>query len=107
MGVKELILVGQDTAIYGRDIYSENKLPELIRAISEIESIEWIRVLYTYPEEITDELIEEIKNNDKVCNYLDIPIQHVSNTVLKRMNRRSTKEIISEKIGRASCRERV
>ncbi|CAG7840737.1 ribosomal protein S12 methylthiotransferase [Clostridium novyi B str. ATCC 27606] len=98
MGVKELILVGQDTAIYGRDIYSENKLPELIRAISEIESIEWIRVLYTYPEEITDELIEEIKNNDKVCNYLDIPIQHVSNTVLKRMNRRSTKEIISENI---------
>ncbi|MCD3194333.1 30S ribosomal protein S12 methylthiotransferase RimO [Clostridium botulinum C] len=98
MGVKELILVGQDTAIYGRDIYSENKLPDLIRAISEIESIEWIRVLYTYPEEITDELIEEIKNNDKVCNYLDIPIQHVSNTVLKRMNRRSTKEIISENI---------
>ncbi|KEI01399.1 30S ribosomal protein S12 methylthiotransferase RimO [Clostridium botulinum] len=98
MGVKELILVGQDTAIYGRDIYNENKLPELIRAISEIEAIEWIRVLYTYPEEITDELIEEIKNNDKVCNYLDIPIQHVSNTVLKRMNRRSTKEIISENI---------
>ncbi|AEB76112.1 30S ribosomal protein S12 methylthiotransferase RimO [Clostridium botulinum] len=98
MGVKELILVGQDTAIYGRDIYNENKLPELIRAISEIEAIEWIRVLYTYPEEITDELIEEIKSNDKVCNYLDIPIQHVSNTVLKRMNRRSTKEIISENI---------
>lgn len=98
MGVKEIILVGQDTAIYGRDIYKENKLPELIRGISEIESIEWIRVLYTYPEEITDELIKELKTNDKVCKYLDIPIQHISNTVLKRMNRKSSKEIITSNI---------
>ncbi|EDS76384.1 conserved hypothetical protein [Clostridium botulinum C str. Eklund] len=98
MGVKELILVGQDTAIYGSDLYEENKLSTLLKELSNIEDIEWIRVLYTYPEEITDELIEEIKNNDKVCKYLDIPIQHISNTVLKRMNRKSSKELITNNI---------
>ncbi|KEH97897.1 30S ribosomal protein S12 methylthiotransferase RimO [Clostridium massiliodielmoense] len=98
MGVKELILVGQDTAIYGSDLYEENKLSNLLKELSNIEDIEWIRVLYTYPEEITDELIEEIKNNDKVCKYLDIPIQHISNTVLKRMNRKSSKELITNNI---------
>ncbi|ABK61456.1 30S ribosomal protein S12 methylthiotransferase RimO [Clostridium novyi] len=98
MGVKELILVGQDTAIYGSDLYKENRLSQLLRELSNIEDIEWIRILYTYPEEITDELIEEIKNNDKVCKYLDIPIQHISNTVLKRMNRKSSKELITDNI---------
>ncbi|KGM97717.1 ribosomal protein S12 methylthiotransferase [Clostridium novyi A str. 4552] len=98
MGVKELILVGQDTAIYGSDLYEENKLSTLLKELSNIEGVEWIRVLYTYPEEITDELIEEIKNNDKVCKYLDIPIQHISNTVLKRMNRKSSKELITNNI---------
>ncbi|MCY6483919.1 30S ribosomal protein S12 methylthiotransferase RimO [Clostridium aestuarii] len=97
-GVKEIILVGQDTTIYGIDLYQENKLPELIRKLSEIDGIEWIRLLYSYPEEITDELINEISNNKKVCNYLDIPIQHISNTVLKRMNRKSSKELITKNI---------
>ncbi|WMJ82012.1 30S ribosomal protein S12 methylthiotransferase RimO [Clostridium sp. MB40-C1] len=97
-GVKELILVAQDTTRYGIDLYNEHKLPELIREISKINDLEWIRVLYCYPEEITDELIEEIATNKKVCNYLDIPIQHVSNSVLKRMNRKGTKEEIISNI---------
>ncbi|MCY6356650.1 30S ribosomal protein S12 methylthiotransferase RimO [Clostridium sp. ZS2-4] len=97
-GVKEIILVAQDTTKYGIDLYDEKKLPELIRKISEINSIEWIRILYCYPEEITEDLIDEIENNEKVCKYLDIPIQHISNSVLKRMNRKSTKEIITTNI---------
>ncbi|MCY6958242.1 30S ribosomal protein S12 methylthiotransferase RimO [Clostridium brassicae] len=97
-GVKELILVAQDTTRYGIDLYNEHKLPELIKEISKINDLEWIRVLYCYPEEITDELIEEIATNDKVCNYLDIPIQHISNSVLKRMNRKGTKEEIISNI---------
>lgn len=97
-GVKEIILVAQDTTKYGIDLYDEKKLPELIRKISEIDNIEWIRILYCYPEEITDDLIDEIANNEKVCKYLDIPIQHISNSVLKRMNRKSTKEIITTNI---------
>lgn len=97
-GVKEIILVAQDTTKYGIDLYGKKKLPELIRKISEIDNIEWIRVLYCYPEEITDDLIDEIANNEKVCKYLDIPIQHISNSVLKRMNRKSTKEIITTNI---------
>jgi ribosomal protein S12 methylthiotransferase len=75
-GVKEIILVAQDTTKYGIDLYDEKKLPELIRKLSEIDNIEWIRILYCYPEEITDDLIDEIANNEKVCKYLDIPIQH-------------------------------
>lgn len=97
-GVKEIILVAQDTTKYGIDLYDEKKLPELIRKLSEIDNIEWIRILYCYPEEITDDLIDEIANNEKVCKYLDIPIQHISNSVLKRMNRKSTKEIITTNI---------
>lgn len=97
-GVKEIILVAQDITKYGIDLYDEKKLPELIRKLSEIDNIEWIRILYCYPEEITDDLIDEIANNEKICKYLDIPIQHISNSVLKRMNRKSTKEIITTNI---------
>ncbi len=93
-GIKELIIVAQDTSKYGIDIYGEYKLAELLHKISKIEGFKWIRFLYTYPESITDELIEEVKNNDKICKYFDMPIQHISNNILKRMNRKSTKETI-------------
>lgn len=99
-GVKELILVAQDTTMYGIDIYEDKKLPSLIRELSNINGIEWIRLLYCYPEEITDELIIEIKSNSKVCKYIDMPIQHISNTVLKRMNRRGRKEDIINSINK-------
>lgn len=93
-GVREIILVAQDTTRYGTDIYGKKMLPELIREVSKIENIEWIRILYCYPEEITDELIDEIASNPKVCHYLDIPIQHISNDILKLMGRRGRKEEI-------------
>lgn len=93
-GVKEIILIAQDLTYYGMDIYKENKLHELIRDISRVEGIEWIRLLYCYPEEITDELIEEIATNDKVVKYLDLPIQHISNNILRKMARRTNKETI-------------
>ena len=93
-GVKELILVAQDTTRYGEDLYGVKKLPELLKEISKIAKIQWIRVLYTYVEEITDELIDEIANNPKICKYIDMPIQHISNNILKRMNRRGRKEDI-------------
>ena len=99
-GVKEIILVAQDTTRYGIDIYGKKVLSELIREISKIDNIEWIRILYCYPEEITDELIDEIASNDKVCKYLDIPIQHISNDVLKLMGRRGRKEQIVENINK-------
>lgn len=86
-GVKELILVAQDTTYYGLDIYKKRVLPELINKISEIKNIEWIRLLYTYPNNFPVELIEVIKNNPKVCKYLDIPLQHISDIVLKNMKR--------------------
>ena len=89
-GVKEVILVAQDTTRYGKDIYGEKKLVELIRKLSEIEGVEWIRLLYCYPEEIDNRLIDEIQNNVKVCKYLDIPIQHASEKVLKAMGRRGS-----------------
>ena len=88
-GVKELILVAQETTLYGVDLYGEKRLPELLRRLCAITGIYWIRILYCYPEEITDELIETIKSEPKICNYLDIPIQHDSNTILKRMGRRA------------------
>ena len=91
-GTKELILVAQDTTRYGVDLYGEKKLPELIREISKIDGIEWIRLLYCYPEEITDDLIDEMANNKKVCKYIDIPIQHASDNILKTMGRRGTAE---------------
>lgn len=93
-GIKEIIIVAQDTSKYGIDIYGEYKLAELLHKISEIEGFKWIRFLYTYPESITDELIQEVKNNDKICKYFDMPIQHISNEILKKMNRKGTKETI-------------
>lgn len=98
-GVSEIILVAQDTTEYGRDL-EDASLAKLLRELSTVEGIEWIRVLYCYPESITDELIEEIKNNPKVCKYLDIPIQHASNHVLKRMARRSSLEQLKERLGK-------
>ena len=91
-GVKELIVVAQDTTMYGRDIYGRKALPELLRKLEAIEGIHWIRILYSYPEEITDELIDTIAESKKICHYLDIPLQHVSDNVLKAMNRRNTYE---------------
>jgi ribosomal protein S12 methylthiotransferase rimO len=96
--VKEIVLIAQDTSKYGLDIYGEKKLPHLLRELSKIEDIRWIRFLYTYPEDITDELVQEVKNNDKICSYFDIPIQHASNRILKLMNRSTDKEEISDKI---------
>lgn len=93
-GVKEIIVIAQDTTKYGVDLYGESKLAELLQKISEIKGIEWIRFLYSYPEGITDELIDTVKNNDKICKYFDIPIQHISNYVLKKMNRKTSKENI-------------
>lgn len=93
-GYKELIVIAQDTTKYGIDIYNEPKLAYLLSKLCEIEGIKWIRFLYSYPETITDELIKTVKDNDKICSYFDIPIQHISNKILKRMNRKSTKESI-------------
>ena len=93
-GIKELIVIAQDTTKYGIDIYGESKLAELLEKLSKIEGINWIRFLYAYPEGITEELIHVVASNDKIANYFDIPIQHISNTVLKRMNRRTSKEQI-------------
>lgn len=93
-GVKELILVAQDVTKYGLDLYGKRAIVDLIQKLSTIEKIEGIRLLYCYPEEMTDELIEEIANNPKVIKYLDIPLQHISNPILKAMNRKSTKESI-------------
>lgn len=91
-GVKELILVAQETTLYGVDLYGEKSLHRLLDALNEIPGIQWIRILYCYPEEIYEELIQSIKRNEKVCHYLDMPIQHVNNEILKRMGRRTTKE---------------
>ncbi|MFU0828756.1 MAG: Ribosomal protein S12 methylthiotransferase RimO [Lachnoclostridium sp.] len=91
-GVKELILVAQETTLYGKDLYGEKRLPELLKELCKIDGLEWIRILYAYPEEITDELIHVIKSEDKICNYIDMPIQHASDAVLKRMGRRTNKE---------------
>jgi ribosomal protein S12 methylthiotransferase len=97
-GIKEIILVAQDTTKYGVDIYNKKMLPKLLKEISKIESIDWIRLLYCYPEEITDELIDEIATNDKICKYIDMPIQHISNSILRRMKRRTEKEEIIKNI---------
>lgn len=99
-GVKEIILVAQDTTRYGIDIYGQKMLPKLINEISKVEGIQWIRILYCYPEEITDELIDEIANNDKVCKYLDIPVQHISDDILKLMGRRGRKQEIINNINK-------
>lgn len=97
-GIKEIIIIAQDTTKYGVDIYGEPKLPELLQKISEIPGIEWIRFLYSYPEGITDKLIQIVKENEKICKYFDIPIQHISDKVLKKMNRRTSKKEIEELI---------
>lgn len=97
-GVKEIILIAQDLTNYGEDLYGKNQLHVLVNELSEIEGLEWIRLLYCYPEEITDELIEVIANNPKVMKYLDLPIQHISNNVLKMMARKTNKETIIDKI---------
>lgn len=95
-GVKELILIAQETTVYGMDCYGRKALPELLTKLCEIEGIEWIRILYCYPEEITDELIAVMKKEKKICHYLDIPIQHSEDTILKRMGRRTNRaELIS------------
>ena len=99
-GVKELILVAQETTLYGKDIYGKKMLPELLRELCKIKGIRWIRILYCYPEEITDELIQVIKEEPKICHYLDLPIQHASNVILKRMGRRTSKEQLVEIIGK-------
>lgn len=99
-GIKELVLVAQETTLYGVDLYGEKKLPGLLTKLSEIEGIEWIRLLYCYPEEITDELIEVMATNPKICHYVDIPIQHSENAILKRMGRRTSREDIVELVGR-------
>jgi len=91
-GVKELILVAQETTLYGKDLYGVKSLPRLLKALCKISGIMWIRILYCYPEEITDELIRVIKEEPKVCHYLDLPIQHTSNDILRRMGRRTSKE---------------
>ena len=91
-GVKEIILVAQDTTKYGEDLYGELKLPELLNKLSEIEELQWIRLLYCYPDKITDELIDAIAENDKVCNYIDMPMQHADGKILKAMNRKGDKE---------------
>ena len=136
-GVKELILVAQETTVYGVDLYGEKRLPQLLKKLAGIPGIRWIRVQYCYPEEITEELIQIIKEEPKICHYLDLPIQHASDRILKRMGRRTTqadlrriigrlREAIPDiclrttlisgfpgetkedhEIGRASCRERV
>ena len=89
-GVKEIILVAQETTLYGQDLYGRKALPELLDKLNDIPGLYWIRILYCYPEEVTDELIDAMKRNKKVCHYLDIPIQHGSDAVLKRMGRRTT-----------------
>lgn len=97
-GVKELVVIAQDTTKYGIDLYGKPRLAELLEKLCKIDEFKWIRFLYAYPETITDELIEVVKNNEKICNYFDIPIQHISNSVLKKMNRKSNEESIKELI---------
>ena len=95
-GVKELILVAQETTLYGMDIYGEKRLPELLRKLCGIPGLRWIRILYCYPEEITDELIWVMKEEPKICHYLDLPIQHANDRILKRMGRRTSKRELTE-----------
>ncbi len=104
-GARELILVAQETTLYGTDLYGHKALPELLDRLSSLEGLEWIRILYCYPEEIDEALVEAIARNPKVCHYLDIPIQHASDRILKAMNRRTREAELREKI--AMLRERI
>lgn len=99
-GIKELILIAQDTTSYGLDLYGELKLPELLNELCKIDSIEWIRLLYCYPDRITDELIETMKNQEKVVNYIDLPLQHADDKILKAMNRRGDQALIRNVISK-------
>ena len=99
-GVKELILVAQETTVYGQDIYGEKSLHKLLKELCKISGIRWIRILYCYPEEIDDNLIQAIKEEPKICHYLDLPIQHASDEILKRMGRRTSKKQLVEIIGK-------
>ncbi|MBO7318692.1 MAG: 30S ribosomal protein S12 methylthiotransferase RimO, partial [Clostridia bacterium] len=103
-GVKELIVVAQDTTKYGIDLYGELKLAELLKELCKIDGIEWIRTLYCYPESITDELIDTMANEDKICKYIDIPLQHCDGDVLKRMNRRGDRESLTALINKLRVR---
>ena len=104
-GAKELILVAQETTLYGKDLHGEKSLPRLLHELCKIDGLYWIRILYCYPEEITDELIETIRTEEKVCHYLDIPIQHASDNILKRMGRRTNQAELRDMIAR--LRERI
>lgn len=104
-GVKELILVAQETTLYGRDLYGQKMLPKLLEELCKIPGLYWIRILYCYPEEITEELIETIRTQKKICHYLDIPIQHGSDTILKRMGRRTNQDQLRSIVSR--LRERI
>ena len=97
-GAKELILVAQETTLYGVDLYGKKSLHLLLEKLCQIKGIRWIRILYCYPEELYDELIQTMKREPKVCHYLDMPIQHANNEILKRMGRRTSKEQLKEKI---------
>ena len=97
-GVKELVVVAQDSTMYGSDIYGEARLPQLLEELAKVEGLKWIRVMYSYPESITEELVDVIKRHDNICSYFDMPIQHASNKILKLMNRQTTKEELLSKI---------
>ncbi len=99
-GIKEIVIVAQDTSIYGKDLYGESKLHILLEKLCAVEGIEWIRLLYCYPETLTDETITVMAKQSKICHYIDLPIQHASDTVLKRMGRKSTQKILKEKIAK-------
>lgn len=99
-GIKELIIIAQDTTKYGVDIYGKSMLAKLLKEICKIDGIKWVRFLYSYPEGITDELIETVKTEDKICKYFDIPIQHISNEILKKMNRKTSKQNIEKLINK-------
>ena len=100
MGIKELVVIAQDTTVYGKDLYGEYRLPELLRAITDATSIPWIRILYCYPDKITDELIEEMRTNSRIVHYIDLPIQHISDKVLRAMNRHGDSACIKNAIAR-------
>ena len=104
-GCKELILIAQDTTYYGYDLYGEYRLPQLLKQLCRIDGIRWVRLMYCYEDRITDELIQTIREEDKICNYLDIPIQHASDRILKAMGRRSTNSSITDKM--AKLREQI
>ncbi|QDW74295.1 30S ribosomal protein S12 methylthiotransferase RimO [Lachnospiraceae bacterium KGMB03038] len=99
-GVKELILVAQETTVYGKDLYGKKSLPRLLRELCKVKGIYWIRVLYCYPEEVDDELIQVMKEEPKICHYIDLPIQHASDEILKRMGRRTSKSQLCGIIGK-------